>query len=93
MTQKYSPAAYCFRCRDSGWIVAVHREHKSAYGFKCNNCGRGTNRSASIPTWNDLMGKIYDTEFETQNIRLVPKPDTSKLAANDKTLDESECPF
>lgn len=57
----------CFRCEDTGWIVAIKKENNNIYSFKCF-CPVAERRklSNSIPIWGDELMKDFKPDFENK---------------------------
>ena len=84
----------CYDCRGSGWVVAVHRQVRNIYSFRCQ-CPRGSRLSLKIAQWTASDAKVYerderlDDALESNPRASAPKPihgpkvDYQALAAND----------
>lgn len=99
----------CFRCRDSGFIVATHKNQNGLFAFKCG-CGVSIRKglSDSIPVWSSRhapdfvpdedsgLGGVLRAPSPVSPIKpiITPKADFRAVVANQGKDDfDDEVPF
>ena len=75
----------CVQCNFTGMILAMHREDKSVFGFRCE-CRNAEKVSRHIPAWKPIRLKEFDPGF---NAKVTPKITTPE-APKKKPDDEDE---
>ncbi len=99
----------CFQCKDSGFVVAMHKSKPGVFAFKCG-CGSSIRRglSDSIPVWSSRFSGEYIPDGHSSGEAVsrapapviqakpqaVPKTDFKAVVANQGKDDfEDEVPF
>ena len=69
----------CAWCKNTGWVVATHKEKIGLFGFRCS-CAIGTRYAERIPIWGDVYSSEYipDAEGIALVHRVAPRPPEPK---------------